>query len=146
MIIMSLCSWDFSPVRSSWPTGMSGIRISRWHAVFGHRRATVFCSKTLRDRCTIFVRDAGRRPILESRMPTLRFGAIMPADLNHALEVDVHAIGELEGLEVGETNDGRARPEVLDLLEPAERNEASYFFPLSENTHLYVPAVYFLYM
>lgn len=62
-------------------------------------------------------------------MSTLGLGAIMPADLNHTLEVDVHAIGELEGLEVGETNDGRARTEVLDLLEPAEK-EYSFIFVL----------------
>lgn len=53
-------------------------------------------------------------------MSTLGLGAIVPADLNHALEVDVHAVGEFERLEVGEANDGCARAEVLDLLEPAE--------------------------
>jgi len=54
-------------------------------------------------------------------MPALGLGAIVPADLNHALEVDVHAVGELEGLEVGEADDGRARTKVLDLLESAEK-------------------------
>jgi len=54
-------------------------------------------------------------------MPALGLGAIVSADLNHALEVDVHAVGELEGLEVGEADDGRARTKVLDLLESAEK-------------------------
>lgn len=53
-------------------------------------------------------------------MSTLGLGTIVPAHLNHALEVDVHAVGELEGLEVGEANDRRARAEVLNLLEPAK--------------------------
>lgn len=62
---------------------------------------------------------SGRCAILETRMSTLGLGAIVSADLNHALEVDVHAIGELESLEVGEANDGCAWSEVFDLLEPA---------------------------
>lgn len=111
---------------------MSRIGISRWHAVFGQRRGTVFRRKTLRDRCAIFVRDAsGGCAVLESKMPALWLGAIMPADLNHALEVNVHAVGELEGLEVGETDDGRARAKVLDLLEPVqERNVCDFLFIL----------------
>lgn len=76
------------------------------------------------------MRDAGdRRAVLETRMSTLRLGAIVSANLNHALEVDVHAVGELESLEVGEANNGRARAEVLDLLEPTEET-ASLLFSL----------------
>lgn len=116
-------SYAFSPIRSSRSTGMSRIRISRWHAIFRHRRGTVFRRKTLRDRCAIFVRDAGDRcAVLETRMSTLRLGTIVSANLNHALEVDVHAVGELEGLEVGEANNGCTWTEVLDLLEPTEEN------------------------
>ena len=39
--------------------------------------------------------------------------------LNDALEVDVHGVGELEGLEVGVADDGGGAAEVLDLLELA---------------------------
>lgn len=118
------------PVRSSRSAWMSRIRISRWHAVFGHGRGTVLRSETLRDRCAIFVRDAGDRcAVLETGMSALRLGAVVPADLNHALEMNIHAVGELERLEVGEADDGRARTEVLDLLEPAEE-KFRYFFLL----------------
>lgn len=48
---------------------------------------------------------AGRCAVLETRMSTLGLGAIVSADLNYALEVDVHAVGEFEGLEIGEAND-----------------------------------------
>lgn len=121
LIITRWFSFAFSPVRSGRSAGMSRIRISRRYAIFGHRRGTVLRRKTLRDWCAIFVSDAaGRCTILETRMSTLGLGTIVPANLNHTLEVDVHAVGELEGLEVGEANDRRARAEVLDLLEPAE--------------------------
>lgn len=78
-------------------------------------------------------------------MSALRLGAIMPADLDHTLEVDIHAIGELEGLEVGEADDGRARTEVLNLLEPAGKNVDSYSFPPSKHISVdvsrYIPYV-----
>lgn len=67
-------------------------------------------------------------------MSTLRLGAIVPANLNHALEVDVHAVGKLEGLEVGEADNGRARAKVLDLLEPKEET-ASLFFILGNHVN-----------
>lgn len=141
-------NYAFSPVRSSRSAGMSRIRISRWHAVFGHRRGTVFRRKTLRDRCAIFVRDAGDRcAVLETRMSTLRLGAIVPANLNHALEVDVHAVRELEGLEVGEANNGRARAKVLDLLEPIEETVSLFFLNfLSWKSHQFsLTHVYIIY-
>ena len=56
-------------------------------------------------------------------MAALGLGAVVAADLNHALEVHVHAVGELEGLEVGEAHDRGARSEVLYLLEPAEKRD-----------------------
>jgi len=37
-------------------------------------------------------------------MSTLGLRAIVPADLNYALEVDVHTVGEFESLEIGEAN------------------------------------------
>ena len=47
----------------------------------------------------------------------LRLRAAEPADLDDALEVDVHGVWELEGLEVGVGDDGGGGAEVLDLLE-----------------------------
>lgn len=44
-------------------------------------------------------------------------GTGVPTDLDGALEVDLHAVGELEGLEVGVAQDGGAGAEVLDLVE-----------------------------
>ncbi len=49
----------------------------------------------------------------------LGVGAGSPADLHDALEVHVHGIGELEGLEVGVAEDVGGGVEVLDLLEGA---------------------------
>lgn len=54
-----------------------------------------------------------------SAMSAFRLRAVIAADLDDALEVDVHGVGELEGLEVGEADDGRRRPEVFNLLELA---------------------------
>lgn len=54
-------------------------------------------------------------------MPALGFWTVVTADLDDTLEVDVHAVGELEGLEVGEADHRSARAEVLYLLEPVTR-------------------------
>ena len=72
------------------------------------QRSTVLRGQTAR----------GWNTILESRMSTFGFWAVIPAYLNHALEVHVHTVGELEGLEVREAHYRRAWSEVLDLLEP----------------------------
>lgn len=50
-------------------------------------------------------------------MSALRFGAVVSAHLDDALEVNIHRVGELEGLEVRETDDRRRRAKVLYLLE-----------------------------
>ena len=43
--------------------------------------------------------------------------ALVSANLNGALEVDLHGVRELEGLEVGVGEHAGAGPEVLDLAE-----------------------------
>lgn len=51
-------------------------------------------------------------------MTALGLRAVVSANLDDALEVHVHAVGELECLEVGEAHHRGARAEILDLLEP----------------------------
>lgn len=50
----------------------------------------------------------------------------MAADLNRALEVNLHAIGEFERLEVGIRENGCRRAEVLDLGELAHQFGSRY--------------------
>jgi hypothetical protein len=72
------------------------------------------------NRRAIFRGDRIRRgAVFEARVAALWLRAIVPADLDDTLEVDVHAVGELERLEVSEAHDRGARSEVLDLLESA---------------------------
>lgn len=52
-------------------------------------------------------------------MTALRLRTVVAADLDNALEVHVHRIRELEGLEVREAHHRSRRPEVFDLLELA---------------------------
>jgi hypothetical protein len=52
-------------------------------------------------------------------------GALVPADLDRALEVDLHAVGKLERLEVGVGQDGSASAEVFDLGEARHELGAS---------------------
>lgn len=54
-------------------------------------------------------------------MSTFRFRTIVTTHLYDTLEVNVHAVREFEGLEVGETDNRRAWSEVLYLLEPLDR-------------------------
>ena len=45
-----------------------------------------------------------------------RVGAVEPAHLNNTLKVDIHRVGELEGLEVGVGDNSSRRPKVFNLV------------------------------
>lgn len=101
---------------------MSGISERRWYTVFRYRRCSVFGSKGLVNRWTVFLSETrSRGTIFETRMPTFWLWTIVTTDLYDALEVNVHTVGELEGLEVGEADDRRTWAKVLYLLEPASK-------------------------
>ena len=97
---------------------MTGVRIRRRYSVFWYRRSTIIRRKTLMNRCTVFLRNSGGRcTVFETRMSAFWLRTVVPTDLNHALEVDIHAIREFERLEVCETDHRCAWSKVLDLLE-----------------------------
>lgn len=59
--------------------------------------------------------------ILEVGVRRALLRAVVAADLDGALEVDLHRVGELEGLEVGVRQHGGGGAEVLDLGEPGHQ-------------------------
>lgn len=76
------------------------------------------------NRRAIFLRNGrGRRSVLETRMSALWLGAVVATNLYDALEMDVHAVGELESLEICEADDRCAGSEVLDLLESVKSSK-----------------------
>lgn len=111
------------PESTSWSTRMPGIGISGWYTVLRQRGLSIFGGHALVSRSAVILRQRSSRcSIFQARMTALQFGAIVTADLDHALEVNVHTVGEFEGLEISETNDGSTRPEVLHFMEPLNQN------------------------
>lgn len=110
------------PVSTSWSTGMPGIGISGWYTVLRQRGLSIFGGHALVSRSAVILRQRSSRcSIFQARMTALQFGAIVTADLYHALEVYVHTVGEFEGLEISKTNDGCAWAEVLNFVEPSNQ-------------------------
>ena len=121
------------PISSSGPARVPRISECRWYTVFRYWWRSVFGTETLMNRCTVFLSETrSRGTVFQSRMSTFRLRAVVTTHLYHALEVDVHTVGEFEGLEVCEADNGGAWAEVLYLLEPATdtNNCTLYLVPI----------------
>lgn len=97
---------------------MTWIRVCWGNTVFRYWRSAIFRREALVNWRSILGGDtSGWCSIFETRMATFRLWAIISADLNDTLEVDVHTVWEFESLEVGEANYRCTWTKVFDLLE-----------------------------